>query len=863
VNRIIVPAAIMLLFAVAACRGQTARPATTEPSVSQLIAQLGDPDRQVREQASKELWSRGKTAGPAIRAAAESDDPEVARRAKILLRDFTYGLTPDAPREIFDLVEQYRKGDDAQKRTAIWNLGSQGIPGLRVLLMLRQEERDPDLRQVIAQVLAPHEHDVAVWMLADGQADNVEQILRQTALDSPGAAQDYAALLLSTGQAQATLAKLKSEPPTRRNAPLMLALARAAGDPAAARMAAEQSGSPELLDAVLVEQGDFKTLAARLQTNPQRLGPQQRLGFSCAYCRLAGDDAGFANAARQLSDLASQSPEEYSVCATALMLNGLADEGESILLKHKDYTQASYFLGSRLKFAQAIELPKLARQTRLDEALEVSAHAVGALHFTGQTEAAKQATKELADENRLRNDYPTWEVLIDDAEQLQMTAEADEYLATALSKTTRQDPIVSLLEHGGFGDGDAAQWWQFLRSREASQSPVQSLRRLRSLYDHTIAASELTDLAETARRYTADLPVTERQGWQASVARMLAANGRGDLAGQWFDQLAADSSDARVLLAAADFEAARGNWSVATARYQRAWEHDRTRAAALFLYGWALSHAEPDKQHEAADLMKRAHDLPLGSESERWALFESLLAHKLSDDADKELGLILTVTPLMSYERTNALRQTGQEAADRSDYLTAAGLWDRALLVNLTGNISFREPWANVYVPALIHKWRALGLIKAGQIPEAIKQASMTLDEVPADADALIEFANALDKAGHGTETDELFARHTAVYRKLIADYPASGPGHNQLAWAQVMCRRELDDALKNARRAVELEPTSTASLDTLAEVYFARGDAAGAITQMKRCVELEPAVARHRRQLARFEAELHPTTRP
>jgi tetratricopeptide (TPR) repeat protein len=127
------------------------------------------------------------------------------------------------------------------------------------------------------------------------------------------------------------------------------------------------------------------------------------------------------------------------------------------------------------------------------------------------------------------------------------------------------------------------------------------------------------------------------------------------------------------------------------------------------------------------------------------------------------------------------------------------------------------------------------------------------MHQVPADADALIEMVNALDKAGHKTEADGLYQEQTKIYRQFTQDYPNSGPAHNQLAWAQVMCHRELDDALKNAQRAVELEPANTASIDTLAEVYFARGDAKDAVAQMQKCIELEPKVERHRQQLARF----------
>jgi len=145
-------------------------------------------------------------------------------------------------------------------------------------------------------------------------------------------------------------------------------------------------------------------------------------------------------------------------------------------------------------------------------------------------------------------------------------------------------------------------------------------------------------------------------------------------------------------------------------------------------------------------------------------------------------------------------------------------------------------------------------MIQSGDVEGGLKEARVTLDMVPADADTLIDIVNALDKLNHKVEGDELYRQHTDYYRGLTKEYPRSGPAHNQLAWAQVMCHRDLDDALANAKKAVELEPTSTASIDTLAEVYFAKHDAKSAVEQMEKCVELEPTVARHRQQLARFQ---------
>ena len=837
----------------------TAHSAVTQPavdaSVSDAVRDLGDADPQVRERATKLLWSRGRAAESALQAAAVGDDPEVARRAKSILRDFAYGLYPDAPREVFALLDQYRRGDEPLKRTAIAGLGARGIPGLRVLLKLREEEPDARLRRAITSFLGPREHEVAALMLADGDAEGVEKMLEHAAGESANAAQDYAAMLLLNGKLAGVLAQAKAQPITAARAPLLVALARAAGDLPTARAAAERCDNPGLFEAVLIEQGDWKGLAQRISST-RGLEPAEQDGYLCACYRLDGDQQAFQAAAQKLIAHGDAVPSDCWPCAKNLFLNDHAEDAILLLLKHNDYLRASTFLAPRLRFADAIELAKHAQEHQPGEVLKIKARTVGALQFIGETQKARELMAEVAAENRLNNDFTTWVYLIEDAQQLGLAEEANQYAAAALEKADPQALIAWMFEKMHLGDGSsAAQWWQLLRSRNAGQSVSNTLRELRSIYDGSASAEQWEDLTGAARKHAADLPSKLAENWELTVAQTLLAAGRVGDAPAWFSRIAAGATNPRSLIQVGDFEADRKRFNAAADLYDRAWQLDRTQPAPLFLKGWAL--AQSGRAKEGRSAMELAHQLPLGSEAARHALLEVLVKRGLQDDIRREVTLILTVTPPRSWERNEALRRAAEEAGGRGDYLTAAGLLERAFLPTLGNDVFFSEPWANVVVPAMIHKTRALGLIKAGQLDEAVREAKTSLEEVPADADTLIDLVKALDAPGHKQQADALYSDHIAVYRKLVAEYPKSGPAYNQLAWTQVECHRELDDALKNALRAVELEPASTASIDTLAEVYFARRDLQDAIKQINRCIELEPKVERHHRQLSRFRAAL------
>lgn len=831
-----------------------------------LIRQLNDPDPQLREQATKTLWARGRSIEPQLRAAMQSGPPEVVRRARSILRDFAFGLYPDTPKDIFNLVAQYRDGDLGQKQTAIWMLNSHGMSGLRVLLRLHEQERSGDLKTVYDQVLEARRHDVATLLLADGDLPAVQRLLEE-GMNSPSpsarvALQDYAAFLSLTGKLPAKLAELKTEPLTPRNAGLHLALARAAGDLASAKAAAAKLPEPEALDAVLVDQGDWPELAHRMDLSIERLEASERLGYLCAYYRLSGDQTNTRKTAQKLVELADRSPQDHGFCAENLFLNGFADEAESVLLTHHDYVAASNYLGPRLEFKKALELPDLAQKDQPDKVLEIKARTVESLHFTGQIDRARELLADTAAENQFRNDLYVWTSLIEAAEQLGQRGLADEYAATALTRAQQHEPIAALFEKIQLGDGqDAALWWEFLRRQNRKELPAQTLRRLREIFEGSVKGDSLTRLVHSAEDFVTELSPVDQENWRHAVARTFAQNGQTELASQWYAGLVKNSSNAQILIDAGDFAASQSNWPAAADDYATAYDRDPGNATALYLRGWALTQAgHADEGHR---LMESADQLPLGNETARRDLYEAMKRHKLTEGTQRELKLILTLTAQRSWERNEALRESAEQAANKGDFATAAGLWERAFLANLSNTISFMEPWANIVVPALVHKTRALGLIQSGQIDQAMDEARLTMHQVPADADALIDLVNALDKAGHKTEAEKLYQEQTTTYRRLTSDYPNSGPAHNQLAWAQVMCHRELDDALKNAKRAVELEPSSTASLDTLAEVYFARGDAKDAVAQMHRCVELEPRVPRHRQQLARFSKGMPPSSQP
>lgn len=124
----------LLLFATCMCSLAAAdEPKKVPPTKEQLaqwVRDLGHDDFEKRENASQRLWEAGPLAEAVLKEAINSNDAEVTRRSRELLDKVLWGIFPDTPIKVAEMIKRYKDGANVEaKRAIVQELLDEGIDG--------------------------------------------------------------------------------------------------------------------------------------------------------------------------------------------------------------------------------------------------------------------------------------------------------------------------------------------------------------------------------------------------------------------------------------------------------------------------------------------------------------------------------------------------------------------------------------------------------------------------------------------------------------------------------------------------------------------------------------------------------------
>jgi len=497
-------AAILLPAVLAGWQIAQTAPRTPSPKeIDRAVEQLGDEEFLVRQRASKFLWEAGQAAEAALTRAAGSSDPEVAVRARRILRSFKYGIYPDTPEEVVLLIERFRQGNPDSKLAAMRQLMDRAA--VPTLLKLLRTVTDETLRQRLAQSLAKDIDKLAGAMFIVGQWDKAEQFLEIGAVTESGM-RNYAAYYLLRGGLDAKIAALSdrvARAPTALDAQLLAYLRRARGDLAGALAAAEKANQPALLDGILIELGQWQRLAQSYDqqgrdATGQPAGGIVHLGYTAAFHRLAGNSEKFEEAVDAIKELARRKPNKIWYCGEALLINQRFPDAVELIREERPET-AIEILCLQCRFREALKLAGIddprgpyspwfaaprseaetasaGRKQRFGLGLSVAS----LLYRLGEREKALRLLDELAQAAIDEKDIPM-RPLCETEFRLGLTDRAFKHVAIVFAQDSeRWNTSVLWSLFPGY-EATAEIWWEFLREKHGDEPPEVTIDRVRKL----------------------------------------------------------------------------------------------------------------------------------------------------------------------------------------------------------------------------------------------------------------------------------------------------------------------------------------------------------------------------------------------
>lgn len=143
----------LLLFTLSVLLLLSTLPATAGSDLARARRLLGSEEFAERSGATRELWEAGPDALPVLSQLADDDDPEIARRARFVVKKIQLGLKPGASPELLTLIEAVERAPFESRSK---NLGSllEHPEGFRAALFF--------LDQWISTEGTPHDHRLSL-----------------------------------------------------------------------------------------------------------------------------------------------------------------------------------------------------------------------------------------------------------------------------------------------------------------------------------------------------------------------------------------------------------------------------------------------------------------------------------------------------------------------------------------------------------------------------------------------------------------------------------------------------------------------------------------------------------------------------
>ncbi len=850
----------------------------TDATRLETIRKLASESYAERVEATRELWQEGASAKEALMEAAKSRDPEMAMRARDLLRKIDLDIRPDTDPKIIELMERYRGANQTQKSTIFHEL--RRLRAWRQILRLYAREADPSIRQSLAGMVDGIALHAARESIVLGDPDGALEYLEMTRASSAGS-MALAAFHRSRGTLDQEIEAM-DDPQSREDFIWLAALHRAGDDPANAARFARKAGDERLAAAMEMLMGNPLAWMDHEAVMAERRNEDQ----SARYARAAAARWRGESTITSLNAIRRQLREENSMSRETAM-------AQLFLLGDVD-TAWKYFIHNHPEEAFASF-----------DSFERVGDAITTLGLDPEKPDFEGYFKPMLEKIRAPRG-----IALDD----------DEAREALIGKFIM---VCSFIERRG-GGALLDQWAVPGLLEFAAEHERRFIDLMNELFG---VPSSRSGAPEMAGRIAAQWAGDQDGRWNEMV---IAAFGEEREFSVWWELLEKVGPDVghaeRMDAMLAIFGYTRDTAGLYTRWLDAVFEHAADAANdghALEALGFLANHiidiefigrlhAMHDGEEEAVGEQTYG-SLVIDAALDRWdAVAEVFLAqiavltergdsraemHAYAAACLRRAGRIAEADVHESWVETLALGEPranlaiAQAFSFGRDYDRAARWYRRAVIESGFNDNQFSQQALRGYVSELLER-REFALIAScsevlahldslntsyGVVPALLTRVRQQADFARAlampddrrdEAEKLLREAHAimptdgaladhffpsLLESPHRELHDELFEISWAKLTSSLEGFPDADNTMNTAVWFASRSARRLEEAKEMQERALELYPRSPAYLDTLAEVYFAMGDREEAVRYGRLALRFMPHDTMIIRQYERF----------
>ena len=833
-------------------------------SISEIEKMLGSDDFEVRREAMETLWKEGKISLEVLERLSRGSDPEIKARALSLQRKLLLGLSPDTPQEIMDLLDKYFSASVNGKVSLFNSLKSIREYGL--MLRLRSIERDERVLKQMDETVADVLPKVQLSLLRGGDLDQAKELLLLN--HDYRSLIAYAGLCDHLGQLDGEIGRLRQLTDEKSKA-RYLACLRVKGDPAILRAEANRLGDRHAVMVASLAMGDVGPLFEYLDEEGS-LSLVEGYYLDWIRAEKTGDKDRMERQLDSIRHHMTNSSESFEARSSLLKM-GMLDE---VLRGYaNDFVDESryFFLLGQDRDIEALKLIGLDEAALDDEWIKgVYARTLERFRVEGDVEPYFEffyAASFFESRGMVSEATTCIENYFDAAREARDSRMYDWYQRSfsfapraslvALDREVKEfDVEVEVLLSSLYGESDGVEWLKVKLLDEAdNRSSLEVLQLVASFYGEPMVPVDVFEGVEKRFREES----LADQDSEVGLKHLLDfANNRGE------------GSD--ILLYCRLLKEAEFGLNPLFEAEHLAYQERYEEAAKLYADSNYLQSpsATPSMVYRAGVVLNKTGD-PLGEAY----LKKGIL---LSQGATDSLGYFAKHHfRAGEYEKSRKFYRAAllrMQRVDSGDDSILRSIIEGAL----SGAIQERN-WSFAVALSELESWalkqasdvylirgrfqvlfcRGMLAAEEGQMEQALINLRNAHGLIPRDGVLADDFFPALREAGLVELHDELFERSAELLRENVRFFSRDHNAKNTFGWLASRANRCLDEAEGYLKMSLEVRPLSEAYLDTMAEIYFAKGDRERAVEWSDRAANRNSSDFQLRQQNRRFRNDPFP----